>query len=125
MDRSNNYSTDYISQGYYQRLVDTRMKCNQLSTKLETETDEKLNLQFKQYLSFLAKELVPKYQRREDKELPEILKDKEHLQLTQLNVNECRTILRDFNDLMEKLGIVSKANQEYKMNTKGVKNKNE
>lgn len=125
MDRSNNYSTDYISQGYYQRLVDTRMKCNQLSTKLETETDQELNLQFKQYLSFLAKELVPKYQRREDKELPKILEDKEHLQLTQLNVNECRKILRDFNDLMEKLGIVSKANQEYKMNTKGVKNKNE
>lgn len=125
MRQSDNYSTDYISQGYYQRIVDTRMKCNQLSTELETETDEDVSKRFKQYLSFLAKELAPKYQRRDDKEKPEILEEMENLQMTQLSVNECRVLLRDFNDLMEKLGIVSKANKEYEMDTKGAVNKNE
>lgn len=125
MDRSDNYSTDFISQGYYQRLVDTRMKCNQLLTELETETDAEVEKKFKQYLSFMAKELVPKYQRRKDKEMPDILENLDKLDLTKLSVNECRTVLQDFNDLMEKLGIVSKANTEYELEEKGAVKKNE
>lgn len=119
MDRTENYSTDYISSGYYQQIVETRMICNQLLTKFETEGDEELQQKFKQHVSFLAKELVPKYQRREDKEVPEKLQEMEELDLTKLQVNECRSILRDFNDLMEKLGIVSKAKNEYELEEKG------
>jgi len=73
----------------------------------------------------LAKELAPKYQRRDDKEKPDKLKELEHLQMTKLSVNECKNLLRDFNDLMEKLGIVSKANKEYELEPKGAVNKNE
>jgi len=125
MKQSDNYSTDYISQGYYQNLVETRMECNRLSTELELEADNDKEERFKKYMSFLAKELVPKYQRRSDKEKPEKLEELEHLQMTQLSVNECRDLLRDFNDLMEKLGIVSKANSEYELEPKGAIKKDE
>lgn len=125
MKQSDNYSTDYISQGYYQRLVDTRMMCNQLATRLETEQDQEVSKEFKQYMSYLAKELVPKYARREDREKPSELDELEHLELTKLTVNDCRSVLQDFNELMEELGIVSKANKEYELDTKGAVNKNE
>jgi len=125
MKQSDNYSTDYISQGYYQNLVETRMECNRLSTELELEADNDKEERFKKYMSFLAKELVPKYQRRSDKEKPEKLEDLDHLELTKLSVNDCRRLLTDFNDLMEKLGIVSKANTEYELKPKGAVNKNE
>lgn len=119
MDQTDNYSTDYISSGYYQQLVEAKMKCNQLLTQFDSENDMQIQNRFKQYLSFLARELVPKYQRRKDKEVPDKIKDLDKMDLTGLDMRECRNILNDFNDLIEKLGIVSKANHEYELKEKG------
>lgn len=113
-----NGTENHNSKGYFQRLVKTKMECNRLSTELELETDSGKELQFKKYTSFLAKELVPKYQ-KSDKDKPDILKNLNHLEVTKLSVNDCRHLLTDFNELMEEMGIISKANTEYQLDGEG------
>lgn len=119
MKETENYSTNYISSTYYQRIVELRMISNKLLTELETSTDPETAQRFKKNVSLLAKELVPKYQRRQDKELPEVLEGMDNLNLSQLSVNQCSRLLRDFNDLAEKLGIISSANSEYEIEERG------
>jgi len=123
MDRSDNYSTEFISQGYYRTLVDARMMANQLLTKLEFEQDPGVQSEFKRVLSFLAKEMEPKYMRREDMEKPDELKNLDNYDLSGVGLNDCREILKSFRQLQEKLGITSMARREYELNEKGAVNK--
>lgn len=119
MDRTDNYSTEYISSGYYTQLVEARMEANKLLTKLEFEEDPEIQSRFKRVLSFLAKEMEKKYQRREDLDKPDELSKLDNYDMSQLNVNECRQVLESFRDLQEKLGITSMARNEYELSKKG------
>jgi len=123
MDRTENYSTEYHSAGYYRTLVELRLQANKLLTKLEFDKDPSTQQEFKQVLSLLAKEMGSKYQRREDVEKPELLKEKESLNMNDVPVNKCRSLLDSFRDLQEKLGITSMAKNEYELDPKGVNKK--
>jgi hypothetical protein len=125
MKETDNYSTNYISSTYYQRIVELRMISNKLATELETSTDPETEKRFKKNVSLLAKELAPKYQRRSDKKVPDELDEMDNYNLSSLTVNKCRELLRDFNDLAEKLGIISSANSEYEIEERGAVKKDE
>jgi len=118
-DKTQNYSTDYHSAGYYRTLVELRLQSNKLLTELQFDADPERQKQFKRVLSLLAKEMAPKYQRREDTEKPDALKKDVALDLSNIDVNECADLLRSFRDLQEKLGITSMASNEYKVDEKG------
>jgi hypothetical protein len=92
-------------------------------TKLQFEQSPEVQEQFKQHLSLLAKEMSPKYQRREDVDKPDVLEDNEGVALTDVSVKECQELLASFRDLQEKLGITSMARNEYEVSQKGVKKK--
>ena len=125
MERSNNYSTDYISQSYYTTLVDARMMANQLLTKKEFDDDPETQNRFKRVLSFLAKEMEAKYERRDDMDKPDVLSELDHYDLSDVPSDDCRKILQSFRLLQEKLGIVSQARREYKMEQKGAVSKDD
>jgi len=125
MEETDNYSTEYISQGYYRTLVDARMMANQLLTKVEFEKDPGVQSEFKRVLSFLAKEMEPKYMRRDDMDKPEELEDLDNYDLSGVGVDDCRKILESFRELQEVLGITSMARREYELNERGAKDKNE
>ena len=125
MDETDNYSTEYISQGYYRTLVDARMMANQLLTKVEFEKDTGVQSKFKRVLSFLAKEMEPKYMRRDDMDKPEELEGLDNYDLSGVGVDDCRKILESFRELQEVLGITSMARREYELNERGAKDKNE
>ena len=125
MEETDNYSTEYISQGYYRTLVDARMMANQLLTKVEFEKDPGVQSEFKRVLSFLAKEMEPKYMRRDDMDKPEQLEELDNYDLSGVGVDDCRKILESFRELQEVLGITSMARREYELNERGAKDKNE
>jgi len=125
MEETDNYSTEYISQGYYRTLVDARMMANQLLTKVEFEKDPGVQSEFKRVLSFLAKEMEPKYMRRGDMDKPEELEELDNYDLSGVGVDDCRKILESFRELQEVLGITSMARREYELNERGAKDKNE
>lgn len=124
MERSEDYETEFVSNNYYQTLVDARLEANKMLTKLEAENDPAVQQRFKRVLSFLAKEMEAKYQRRSDKEKPEILQ-RDNYDMTDVGLDDCREILQDFRDLQEKLGITSMARQQYQTSKKGAVNKDE
>jgi len=124
MERSDDYETEFVSNNYYQTLVDARLEANKMLTKLEAENDPAVQERFKRVLSFLAKEMEAKYQRRSDKEKPEILQ-RDNYDMTDVGLDDCREILQDFRDLQEKLGITSMARQQYQTSKKGAVNKDE
>lgn len=124
MERSDDYETEFVSNNYYQTLVDARLEANKMLTKLEAEKDPEVQERFKRVLSFLAKEMEAKYQRRSDKEKPEILQ-RDDYDMTDVGLDDCREILQDFRDLQEKLGITSMARQQYQTEKKGAVNKDE
>jgi hypothetical protein len=124
MERSDDYETEFVSNNYYQTLVDARLEANKLLTKLEAEKDPEVQERFKRVLSFLAKEMEAKYQRRSDKDKPEILQ-RDNYDMTGVGLDDCREILQDFRDLQEKLGITSMARQQYQTRKKGAVNKDE
>jgi len=119
MDRTDNYSTEYQNAEYYRRLVDLRMEANKLLTELQFDQDRDTQRRFKKVLSFLAKEMEPKYQRRTDMEKPKILERDAELDMSKVEVNQCAELLEDFRDLQEKLGITSMARNEYELDEKG------
>jgi len=119
MKRTENYSTEYISSDYYSTLVEARMEANYLLTQLEFTQDKKIQDRFKQTMSFLTKEMEKKYQRREDVEKPEPIKNVDHINMNDLSVNDCRNVLASIRDLQEKLGITSMARNDYEMDEKG------
>ena len=125
MEETDNYSTEYISQGYYRTLVDARMMANQLLTKVEFEKDPGVQSEFKRVLSFLAKEMEPKYMRRDDMDKPEQLEELDNYDLSGVGVDDCRKILESFRELQEVLGITSMARREYELNERGAKSKDE
>jgi len=118
-DRTDNYSTDYHSAGYYQKLVELRMQANKLLTELEFSSEPDTQERFKRVLSLLAKEMEPKYQRRKDMDEPSILEENESLDMSKVDVKTCGELLRSFTDLQEKLGITSMAKNEYEVQEKG------
>lgn len=124
MERSDDYETEFVSNNYYQTLVDARLEANKMLTKLEAENDPAVQERFKRVLSFLAKEMESKYQRRSDKEKPDILQ-RDNYDMTDVGLDDCREILQDFRDLQEKLGITSMARQQYQTSKKGAVNKDE
>jgi len=124
MERSEDYETEFVSNNYYQTLVDARLEANKMLTKLEAENDPAVQERFKRVLSFLAKEMEAKYQRRTDKEKPEILQ-RDKYDMTDVGLDDCREILQDFRDLQEKLGITSMARQQYQTSKKGAVDKSE
>jgi len=124
VERSDDYETEFVSNNYYQTLVDARLEANKMLTKLEAENDPAVQERFKRVLSFLAKEMEAKYQRRSDKEKPEILQ-RDNYDMTDVGLDDCREILQDFRDLQEKLGITSMARQQYQTSKKGAVNKDE
>jgi len=124
MERSDDYETEFVSNNYYQTLVDARLEANKMLTKLEAENDPAVQERFKRVLSFLAKEMEAKYQRRSDKEKPEILQ-RDNYDMTDVGLDDCREILQDFRDLQEKLGITSMARQQYQTSKRGAVNKDE
>jgi len=124
MERSDDYETEFVSNNYYQTLVDARLEANKMLTKLEAENDPAVQERFKRVLSFLAKEMEAKYQRRSDKEKPEILQ-RDNYDMTDVGLDDCREILQDFRDLQEKLGITSMARQQYQTSKKGAVDKSE
>jgi len=95
MERSDDYETEFVSNNYYQTLVDARLEANKMLTKLEAENDPAVQERFKRVLSFLAKEMEAKYQRRSDKEKPEILQ-RDNYDMTDVGLDDCREILQDF-----------------------------
>lgn len=119
MDRTDNYSTEYHSVGYYKTLVELRLQANKLLTELEFDSDTETQKRFKQVLSLLAKEMESKYQRRDDLEKPDELQDRDNFNMSQVSVNDARNILNSFRNLQEKLGITSMAKAEYEMDEKG------
>jgi len=125
MERSDDYETEFVSNNYYQTLVDARLEANKMLTKLEAENDPAVQERFKRVLSFLAKEMEAKYQRRSDKEKPEILQDRDDYNMTDVGLDDCRQILQDFRDLQEKLGITSMARQQYQTSKKGAVKKDD
>jgi len=123
-ERTDNYSTRFVSQGYYSYLVELRAKCNMLLTELDSSQDTDTQQEFKQMLTLLVREMNPKFDRREDMERPEILEDRDTLDMTAVGINDCRVILRKITALQERLGITSMAKNEYAMDEMGVENKN-
>jgi hypothetical protein len=125
VEKSGDYNTDFIAGNYYQTLVDARMQANVLLTKLEAERDPQVQEEFKRVLSFLAKEMEAKYQRRENKEKPDPLENMDDYNMTDVCLDDCRDVLEDFRDLQEKLGITSMARREYQTSKKGAEKKDE
>ena len=119
MKRTDNYSTEYISSDYYSTLVDARMHANYLLTELEFNEDPETQERFMKTMSFLTKEMEKKYQRRKDVEKPEVLEEMDTVNVQELTVNQCRTVLDTIRDLQEKLGITSMARNDYEMDEKG------
>lgn len=119
MKRTDNYSTEYISSDYYSTLVEARMEANYLLTQLEFSEDPDIQTRFKQVMSFLTKEMLEKYQRREDVEKPDAIQKVDFIDMQELDVNDCRKILASIRDLQEKLGITSMARNDYEMDEKG------
>jgi len=117
--RTENYSTEYASVGYYKFLVNLRLEANKLLTEFEFSNQKKSQDDFKKVLSMLAKEMEPKYQRREDTEKPDVLEDRDDFDMSDVNINDCRSLLQSFRDLQEKLGITSMARNDYEMDEKG------
>jgi len=126
--KTENYSTDFIASNYYTKLVEARLKCNASLTESELNESPEAQEEFKQLLTFLVREMYPKYQRREDIDPPEVLEkhlqEKDHLNVSKLTMKDCRKILRNLNDLQEKLGIVSRARSEYEVEKEGAEDKN-
>lgn len=119
MDPSDNFETEFVSGEYYRTLVEAKLRGNMLLTQLETDNDQETQRQFKSVISFLSREISPKYDRREDLDRPDILEDREKYDMTNVGVQKCRELLRDYSRLMEKLGIVSMARRQYEMKEKG------
>jgi hypothetical protein len=117
--RTDNYSTEYISSDYYSTLVEARMEANYLLTQLEFSEDPDIQKRFKQVMSFLTKEMLEKYQRREDVEKPDAIQEVDFIDMQELDVNDCRKVLASIRDLQEKLGITSMARNDYEMDEKG------
>ena len=118
-ERTDNYSTRFVSQGYYSYLVELRAKCNMLLTDLDSNQDTATQKEFKQMLTLLVREMNPKFDRREDMERPEILEERDSLDMTGIGMNDCRIILRKITALQERLGITSMAKNEYEMDPIG------
>jgi len=116
MDRTDNYSTDYISTSYYQTLVDYRQQANFLLTQVESSKDVDKQQEFKWFMKLLVREMKPKYQRREDVDKPEVLSKK---RVEDMSLKELRKVLENICLLQEKLGITSRAKSEYELKEKG------
>lgn len=116
MKRTQNYSTDYVNDNYYKTLVDVRMNCTFLLMKAQKDQDPDLQNEFIWNLKWLAFEMDPKYERREDLDKPEELENKE---VENLTLNEAQKVLKSMMTLQERLGITSKARNEYEMDTIG------
>lgn len=123
-ERTKNYSTQFVSQGYYSYLVELRAKCNMMLTELDASQDIEKQEEFKQMLTLLVREMNPKFDRREDMERPEELEDRDNLNMSNVGLDSCREILREVTTLQERLGITSMAKNEYAMDEMGVENKN-
>lgn len=124
MERSENYSTRFVSQGYYSWLVELRAHCNMLLTELDSTQDLDTQKEFKKNLTLLVREMESKYQRRKDIDKPEVLDDKNDYNMSDVDLNDCREVLQSIRNLQEKLGITSMARNEYEMDEMGMTDKN-
>ena len=115
MKRTDNYSTDFISQDYYSYLVELRKICNYILTLAEKETDPEIQDDFFWHLKLLVREMEPKYERRQDIDKPEELKK----EVEELNLREGQSILSSVSTLQERLGITSMARNDYEMDPIG------
>lgn len=122
MDRSDNYNTDYTSHTYYRTLVEWRQKANYLLTRVEANKDPELQEEFKWFMKLLIREMKPKYMRREDVEKPDELENSDK-KVEDMSLKELREVLENICILQEKLGITSRATQEWEMEEKGAENK--
>lgn len=118
-DKTGKYRTQYESIPYYNYLVRLRQEANLLLTEWEREQDLEKQSEFKDVMKLLIREMEPKYQRRKDIDKPEILQNWQDSETLDLNVKELRKVLYSIRDLQEKLGIVSKARQEYAVEEMG------
>lgn len=123
MKRSDNYSTRFVSQGYYSYLVELRADCNILLTDLDFDEDPKTQREFKRSLTLLVREMNPKFDRREDMDRPEELKDRGNRNMSDVSLDSCRKILRELTTLQERVGITSMAKNEYEMDEMGAEKK--
>lgn len=123
-ERTENYSTRFVSQGYYSYLVELRAKCNMLLTDFDSSQDPEIQDEFKQMLTLLVREMNPKFDRREDMDRPETLENRDRLDMGSVGMDECREILRKVSKLQERLGITSMAKNEYEMDPMGEVDKN-
>lgn len=119
-DRTQDYSTDYVSQNYYNHLVQLRQNANLLLTQVEAEKDPQMQKKFKWFMKLLVREMEPKYMRRTDMDKPEILENKEVEELTH---KECEKVLKSICRLQEKLGITAMSTNEYRIDKTGVTDK--
>lgn len=92
------------------------MNCTFLLMKAQKDQDPDLQNEFIWNLKWLAFEMDPKYERREDLDKPEELENKE---VENLTLNEAQKVLKSMMTLQERLGITSKARNEYEMDTIG------
>jgi len=121
MKKSENYKTDFVSRDYYSYLVELRQECNYLFISTQKENDPNIQEQFKWSLKLLVWEMKPKYLRRQDEDMPDALEK----DVQNCTMRECEIILESINRLQEKLGITSKAREEYEKDLQGAEKKQE
>lgn len=115
-EKTQNYSTDFVSRDYYAYLVNLRVKANQELVAAQTRKDLERQEDFKTAMKLLVREMRPKYLRREDIERPEILDEK---RVEDMSIKELDQLLMDFSRLQEALGITSMAKNEFEIDTMG------
>lgn len=115
-ERTQNYSTDFVSRDYYAYLVNLRVKANQELVAAQTRKDLERQEDFKTAMKLLVREMRPKYLRREDIERPEILDEK---RVEDMSIKELDELLMNFSRLQEALGITSMARNEFEIDTMG------
>lgn len=115
-ERTQNYSTDFVSRDYYAYLVNLRVKANQELVAAQTRKDLERQEDFKTAMTLLVREMRPKYLRREDIERPKILDEK---RVEDMSIKELDELLMDLSRLQEALGITSMAKNEFEIDTMG------
>ena len=123
MDRTNNYKADFSGVKYYTYLINLRQESNIRLTEAERSTSVEKEMNFKWVLKLYAREMKPKYIKREDTDMPDLLKSDREIE--DMSIRECERILENLNRLQEKIAITARERPEYELNERGAKDKNE